>query len=73
MPRLCAGCGQLFASNEAFEMHATGSAHPLPDSPRRCRTVAEMRSIGMSKSGPPHAKNKGWTTTNRNPKLKRQR
>lgn len=69
MPRICAGCGQSFASNEAFEMHATGHTHPLAGAPRRCRDTAEMHSIGMSKAGPAYA----WTATNRDPRRKRPR
>ena len=49
MARFCTGCGEQFASNEAFEMHATGSAHPKPFVVRKCRTTEQMRALGMGK------------------------
>lgn len=67
MPRICAGCNQPFASNEAFDLHATGTKRPTADMPRRCRTTEEMHELGMSRAGPAHA----WTTTNRNHHPKR--
>jgi hypothetical protein len=38
----CAGCGEYFNSDKAFEWHRVG-----PYSARRCLTVEEMRALGM--------------------------
>ena len=40
---VCPACNQKFARNIGFERHRTGTYGD-----RRCRTVAEMTSIGMS-------------------------
>jgi len=40
----CAGCGEYFNSNTAFDKHRTGK-HGVD---RRCRTKEEMQSKGMS-------------------------
>lgn len=40
----CAGCGEYFNSNYAFDKHRTGKH----GTDRRCRTKEEMLSKGMS-------------------------
>ena len=48
----CPGCGELFNSTAAFDKHRTGSfggPHNQP-SKRRCRSVVEMRQMGMDKN-----------------------
>jgi hypothetical protein len=54
-----------FSSSEAFDLHATGKRRAAVGTPRRCRSVAEMRALGMyRKEGgdhswivrPPHVK-----------------
>ncbi len=48
----CRACGELFNSTAAFDKHRIGSSRQLrepataPD--RRCRTVEEMRAVGMA-------------------------
>lgn len=44
----CRSCGEYFNSVPAFDRHRTGE-YTLADgsSGRRCRTLAEMREIGM--------------------------
>ena len=55
MPLRCVGCGEMFASGEAFDLHATGMRRAPPDAPKRCRTDEEMRALGMSKTQGTHA------------------
>jgi hypothetical protein len=43
----CSSCERRFTSVEAFELHATGFAAPVPNAPRRCRTAEEMRKLGL--------------------------
>jgi len=49
-PLRCVGCGLEFSSSEAFDLHATGSRRAPVGAPRRCRTEAEMRGLGMHKT-----------------------
>jgi hypothetical protein len=51
MPVRCIGCGEEFASGEAFDLHATGQRRASADAPKRCRTAQEMRELGMSMRG----------------------
>jgi len=46
----CIGCGLEFASSEAFDLHATGSRRAPIGAPRRCRTEAEMKRLGMHRT-----------------------
>lgn len=39
----CQGCKLYFRSNKAFDKHRTGD-HGVD---RRCRTIEEMKSVGM--------------------------
>jgi hypothetical protein len=52
MPLRCAGCGQTFASGEAFDLHATGQRRATAGAPRRCRTEDEMQALGMGRIKP---------------------
>lgn len=69
---LCRACGETFKSVAGFDKHRTGSygeaiyaegdvkrKNPIGQGPstRRCMTVAEMVSIGMSKNA------QGWWIT----------
>jgi hypothetical protein len=45
----CPGCGELFNSTHAFELHRTGT-HNRPRA-RRCLTPDEMRAKGMAQRG----------------------
>jgi len=51
----CIGCGESFASGEAFDLHATGLKRAPPGTPKRCRTADEMRALGLSKNRGSHA------------------
>jgi hypothetical protein len=51
----CIGCGEHFASGEAFDLHATGKRRPERDAPKRCRTPEEMRALGMNQTPGNHA------------------
>lgn len=53
----CPTCGELFKSNAAFDKHRTGRF----GIDRRCRTVSEMESKGMSRNA------KGYWITAANP------
>jgi hypothetical protein len=56
-PLRCVGCGMEFSSAEAFDLHATGKRRAAVGTPRRCRSEAEMRALGMyRKEGGDH----GW-------------
>jgi len=57
----CIGCGEHFASGEAFDLHATGQRRAPPNAPKRCRTAEEMRALGLSKS-----RNHAWRMKPRN-------
>lgn len=44
----CPGCGEIFNSTHAFEMHRVG---PHEGNRRRCLTIDEMQARGMVKVG----------------------
>jgi hypothetical protein len=54
---VCAGCGELFRSVRAFDMHRTGSyGRTRPDgtylaATRRCKSPEEMQADGMQRNG----------------------
>jgi len=51
----CISCSQVFADMIAFEIHATGKWSPTLSkavhAKRRCRSVAELRKLGLLKDG----------------------
>lgn len=64
MSLTCVGCNQTFSSGEAYDLHATGSRRAPASAKRRCRTVDEMRALGMVQVPGNHA----WRLSNRNDK-----
>jgi hypothetical protein len=60
----CPGCGELFNSTRAFDVHRIGKfGKPVPEGGRRCSTVAEMMQSGMAKNAA------GFWVTSANPKF----
>lgn len=50
MPIRCVGCGMEFTSGEAFDLHATGKRRSSLSNPRKCRTVEQMRLLGLKRN-----------------------